>query len=83
MATATYSHVSAGRTVSGGVRGLWQRLVYFAAYFLACLDVARQRRQLRALDQRALKDIGLSRADTCREARRGFWDIPEDQKPRL
>lgn len=49
----------------------------FAALFLSALDVARQRRRLLALDERMLKDIGLSRSDAEREARRGFWDIPQ------
>ncbi len=33
-------------------------------------DIRRQRRQLAALDERALRDIGLSRADVERECRR-------------
>ncbi len=52
-----------------------------AHYFLTCLEVARQRRQLLALDERALKDIGISRIDTLREANRHFWDIPEHLNP--
>ena len=82
MATATYYRVSGGRSPASGMRRLRRRLTGFVAYVLACLDVARQRRRLRALDDRALKDIGISRADTFREAQRGFWDIPEDQDPR-
>lgn len=38
--------------------------------------VARERRQLMALDADALKDIGLSRADADGEAGRKFWDLP-------
>lgn len=34
---------------------------------------ARQRRRLFALDGRALKDIGLSRADVCLEVSKPFW----------
>ncbi len=34
---------------------------------------ARERRQLRALDPRLLKDLGLSHADAEREAGRPFW----------
>lgn len=33
----------------------------------------RSRRQLLALDSRALKDIGISRADALAEARKPFW----------
>lgn len=34
---------------------------------------ARQRRQLPQLDDRMLRDIGLSRADVSREAGKPFW----------
>jgi uncharacterized protein YjiS (DUF1127 family) len=34
---------------------------------------ARERRLLLALDDRSLKDLGLSRADARREAARPFW----------
>jgi uncharacterized protein YjiS (DUF1127 family) len=36
-------------------------------------DRARQRRQLLALDDRLLKDIGLTRADVDIEGRKPFW----------
>jgi uncharacterized protein YjiS (DUF1127 family) len=40
-------------------------------------EVARQRRALLALSDAMLKDIGISRADAEREARRPFWsEIP-------
>jgi uncharacterized protein YjiS (DUF1127 family) len=67
---------------AGGVRALGRDLARFVQYFLICLDVARQRRRLLALDESALKDIGRSRVDAFREANRGFWDIPEDLKSR-
>lgn len=34
---------------------------------------ARQRRELRALDERTLKDIGLTRVDVEYEAGKHFW----------
>jgi uncharacterized protein YjiS (DUF1127 family) len=37
-------------------------------------ELAQQRRRLLALDDRMLKDIGLTRADACREGARPFWD---------
>ena len=42
---------------------------------IVCLYVqrAQQRRQLAQLDQRALSDIGLSRADALNEANKPFW----------
>lgn len=38
--------------------------------------LSRQRRQLAALSDDALKDIGLSRADIETEINRPFWDEP-------
>ncbi len=37
------------------------------------MDMAASRRQLAALDARALRDIGVSRADALREAHRPWW----------
>lgn len=37
----------------------------------------RQRRALKALDDRALDDIGLSRDEAQEEAKRPLWDAPE------
>jgi uncharacterized protein YjiS (DUF1127 family) len=49
----------------------------FAAIELA-VEVQRERRMLRGLDARALKDLGLNgRADA--EADRPFWDLPRDR----
>ncbi len=39
--------------------------------------VRRQRRALKALDDRALEDIGVTRTEAEAEARRAFWDAPE------
>lgn len=36
-----------------------------------------QRQALRRLDDRALADIGVSRAEALAEARRPAWDAPE------
>ena len=41
-------------------------------------DVSRQRRELAGLSDLLLKDIGLSRVDAEREARRPFWDQAPD-----
>jgi uncharacterized protein YjiS (DUF1127 family) len=42
----------------------------------AFLAVARQRAALRRLDDAALSDIGISRAEAAREAARAPWDVP-------
>jgi uncharacterized protein YjiS (DUF1127 family) len=53
-------------------------LVRHATRTLAMLlywhDVSRQRRALLELDDRMLRDIGITRADAEHEARRPFWD---------
>jgi uncharacterized protein YjiS (DUF1127 family) len=48
--------------------------VGFAAKFLESWRVRRERQLLASLDERMLKDIGLSRADVVREASRSSWD---------
>ncbi len=67
---------------SYALRMTYKRSLRAARYFLNCLDVARQRRQLLALDETKLRDVGISRTDALREANRQFWDIPEHLKPR-
>ena len=42
----------------------------------AMFRTLRERRALMRLDDRGLKDIGLSRADADREGSRPFWDVP-------
>lgn len=40
------------------------------------LDLARQRRALARLDDDRLRDLGLTRHEALREARRPVWDHP-------
>lgn len=49
--------------------GLFSRLRKAAA-------LARQRRDLAALDDAMLRDIGLTRGQAMNEAARPFWDAP-------
>ena len=60
--------------------GLWRldagprRILGRALDWLAAArERARQRRWLAALDDRMLKDLGLSRADVARESDKRFW----------
>ena len=62
------SHVAiTGRVWPG--RGFWARL-------RMARSVARQRRQLSALDDHLLSDIGVARDIARGEARRPIWDVP-------
>ncbi|MFG3692943.1 DUF1127 domain-containing protein [Stutzerimonas stutzeri] len=63
--------LAASRSASFGqaVHGFWQRVRRWHALY-------RQRRQLAALSDEMLKDLGLSRADIDTEAHRPFWDEP-------
>lgn len=45
--------------------------------------IKRERQLLRSLDERALKDIGISRVDALIEARRPGRDIPAYRLPRI
>ena len=55
----------------------WARLILLA------LRVRRERRQLAALDDARLADLGLTRADAERESRRSLLDIPAHRKGSL
>ena len=53
--------------------GLAQRLAAAFALIGTWHDRARQRRELSRLDERLLRDIGVSRYDALAEARKPFW----------
>ena len=44
--------------------------------FFKMLVTWRTRQKLKDLDDRALADIGLTRADVKTEVNRPFWDVP-------
>ena len=46
------------------------------------LHIRRQRRALLLLDDRMLRDVGLSRADVEREVTRALFDLPSDLRSR-
>ena len=43
---------------------------------LSILTLWRSRQRLKSLDDRALEDIGLTRAEANAEATRPIWDVP-------
>ncbi|WP_319826104.1 DUF1127 domain-containing protein [Thalassovita sp.] len=48
------------------------------ALLAAAIGLRRQRARLAQLDDAALADIGLTRAEALREARRPLWDAPDN-----
>jgi len=67
---------TAASGAAAGFRGLFSQV--FLRLELA-LQVRKERRQLQALGEAGLKDIGLSRAHVFAEAHRSFWDLPVDR----
>ena len=51
----------------------WPVATTLVALFSRWLDRVRERRHLHALDDRMLRDIGLTRADVEFEAHKPFW----------
>ncbi len=64
----------AGRTISPA---------FLFALFAEMLRVRAERRRLMALDDRMLKDIGLSRSDAYAEASRAAFDLPSRRVSRF
>jgi uncharacterized protein YjiS (DUF1127 family) len=62
-----------------GIAGSIRRMIVLIRIVDLALAVRRERRMLLRMDDRALKDIGLSRSVACAEAWRGFWDVPVDR----
>jgi uncharacterized protein YjiS (DUF1127 family) len=69
------------------LRGFWQHLgnllLRMGAIITRWDQLAQQRRQLREMDDRMLKDIGLSHADVERIAGKRFWDDPLQTRDRV
>ncbi len=56
-----------------------ERLAKFLAWAELVPKVASERRKLRELDARMLKDMGLDRADVEKEAGRSLFDVPDER----
>ena len=68
-----YALASAGRFQG---RRPFEILRAVGRQFARWWQLAEQRRRLAMLDDAALKDLGLSRADVIQESERSFWDDP-------
>jgi len=62
--------------------GLGQRLSRAHAWLRRAMEVSRQRRALYQLDDVALSDLGLSRADAWQEADKPFWKQSVEESDR-
>jgi uncharacterized protein YjiS (DUF1127 family) len=62
------------------IRGLWQRFGHLLQRLGKRIErweqLSQQRHQLQEMDDRLLKDIGISRADVGQISGRRFWDDP-------
>jgi uncharacterized protein YjiS (DUF1127 family) len=72
--TTAKSHLLLDRrtAVYADQKSRWS-LAQFVDILLEWHERSRQRRQLLSLDDRLLKDIGISRVDAEREAGKPFW----------
>ena len=55
------------------ISGLFATLARFPGNLATWLERSRQRRQLAELDERLLKDIGISQTDVWQEIHKPFW----------
>lgn len=62
-----------------GVPGVIFRLRQVWAWLRRAVGLSRQRRALYRLDEGALHDLGLSRADAWQEADKPFWRQPAEE----
>lgn len=77
MAQLSSRHLSLSCSKSSS--NLKLRLVQVRTWLQRALEVSRQRRALYQLDDAALNDLGLSRADAWQEADKPFWEQPAEE----
>jgi uncharacterized protein YjiS (DUF1127 family) len=77
MTVITHARFRRGKDAAAVTRrpasGVARAALAVAEVLLAWQERLRQRRHLSGLDDRLLKDIGLSRADVQREVEKPFW----------
>ncbi|MGI9405553.1 MAG: DUF1127 domain-containing protein [Hyphomicrobiaceae bacterium] len=60
--------------------GTWiELLARLATHFNLLAQINRERRDLQKLDDRQLRDVGITREDANREASRPYWDVPVER----
>ena len=64
-------------TITSAYRAAHQSPASIISILLKGVEVSRQRRALAKMDAATLADLGLTRAQAQREAKRTFWDIPQ------
>ncbi len=67
--------VDAPRSALDGIAGLARLPLAILKTLLVWQERDQQRRHLAALDDRLLRDMGISRADAAREAAIPFWRV--------
>ena len=68
-------HIHFGARAGGALFRPAARWPHIVDMFLTWSERAAQRRMLAGLDDRLLKDVGLSRADVAHEAGKRFWQV--------
>jgi uncharacterized protein YjiS (DUF1127 family) len=66
------------RALRGRVRERVRQISHLLGALELALQVKRERRDLLAMDERTLKDLGLNGV-AYREASRPFWDVPRER----
>ena len=64
--------------LSDGISRTGRRISQFLSVLELALQVRRERRDLAAMDERTLKDLGLN-GNAYKEASRPFWDVPRER----
>ncbi|MES9871064.1 MAG: DUF1127 domain-containing protein [Sedimenticola sp.] len=82
QAIAGYEHISGHKPLynlnwKSGLNRLIRIAWFLGRQVAYSYQLTRQRRQLAQLSDDQLRDIGISRSDAQREARRPFWDEPK------
>ena len=66
-------HYGVDPTRYGGLPGSWPKSSWLLRLVVGWLERHRQRRTLRQLDDRMLRDVGLTRFDAEHEIAKPFW----------